>query len=577
MNKMQPGILAVRALNQYRRRDVIAYLGLRYYLHSASSRSDQWIKRIAPHLVMSRQGAAYFRVHHFKEHVSGEVKHRPLFLPGANEALSETALLDECAKLAMFGNHKSVFSYPLALVDSRYGTFDHYSHGLRARHEGIAAACVETPSGVVRYLDIKRFYPSIKIDVAMRIWKKFAEGSGLPSEFRDLGERLILDHGSVDRLDEKNALLTGPMFSHLLANLVLREFDEEMAAKLPGRYFRYVDDITIVGESKAVAHSIDEIRRRLGDVGFTLHDDKSPKNFEVAVGAWLKGRDDFKQTNREFSWMALIGGLKDFLLLNPAERNTIQAAFRAEGFRIPVIDYNAAVHERDALERIRNNMWRAWRRHKMRGTSAKTLIAHAVGLRQQCEGDLNKCLTEKPVSGFDRKRLIPKLRYLSGQVAYLSSAESLMNIGKRLAVYHEMDLQAGVLKAVGTEKLDEVLPLGTNAAQAAAQPLRAAGSKCTIGVGIHDEVAEQSLAVFMLNGVNIDNPNKRASSELIGFAADGANAGLMKSGDPFVRELACLHGFSGNARHPAMLESIFDEDERLAMDTIEQLQESASQ
>lgn len=577
MNQLRPGKLSVRALNQYRRRDVIAYLGLRYYLHNSSARSDQWIKRVAPQLVMSRQGAAYFRVNHFKEHDLGKVKHRPLFLPGANEALSETALLDECAKLAKFGNHKSVFSYPLALADSRYGTFDHYSHGLRARHEGIAAACGEVPSGVVRYLDLKRFYPSIKVDVAIRVWKYFSEEAGLSSEFRDLGERLILDHGSVDRSDEQNALLTGPMFSHLLANLVLREFDEEMAEKLPGRYFRYVDDITIVGESKAVADSIEHIRRRLGDMGFKLHGDGYPKNFEVAVGAWLKGRDDFKQTKREFSWMALIGGLKDFLLLNPAERNSIQTAFRAEGFRIPVIDYSAAVHERDGLERIRNHIGKAWRRHQMRGISANTLIAHAVGLRQQCEADLNKFLGQKSVSGFDRKRLIPRLRYLSGQVAYLASAKSLLNIAQGMAAYHEMDLQAGVLKAVGTEKLDEVLPLGTNAAQAAAQPLRAAGSKCTIGAGPLDEASEQSLAVFMLNGVNIDNPNKSASSELIGFAAGGANAGMMKSADPFVRELACLHGISENARHPAMLESIFDEDERLAMDTVEQLQESTSQ
>lgn len=575
MNKMRPGILAVRALNQYRRRDVIAYLGLRYYLHSSSSRSDQWIKRVAPKLVMSRQGAAYFRVHHFKEHDSGKVKHRPLFLPGANEALAETALLDECAKLIKFANHKSVFSYPLALADSRYGPFDHYSRGLRARHDGIAAACGETPSGVVRYLDLKRFYPSIKIDVALGIWKKFAEG--LTAEFRDLGERLILDHGSVDRLDEKNALLTGPMFSHLLANLVLREFDEQMAVKLPGRYFRYVDDITIVGERKAVAKTIDEIRRRLDDIGFTLHPDGFPKNFEVTVGSWLEGRNDFNPENREFSWMALIGGLKDFLLLNPAERNPIHAAFRAEGFRIPIIDYNAAVHERDSIERIRNNMWKAWRRHKMRGTSVKTLIAHAVGLRQQCESDLNRFLAETPVSGFARKRLIPRLRYLSGQVAYLSGAEYLSSIGKGLAAYPEMDMQAGVLKAVGTEKLDDVLALGTNAAQAAAQPLRAAGSKCTIGAGILDEVAEQSLAVFMLNGVNIDNPHKTANSELTRFAANGASAELMKSSDPFTRELACLHGVNGNARHSAMLESIFDEDERLAMDTVEQLQESASQ
>jgi hypothetical protein len=52
-------------------------------------------------------------------------------------------------------------------------------------------------------------------------------------------------------------ILTGPMFSHLLGNLVLRELDEECSKSLPARYFRYVDDITLVGDADAVARSQD--------------------------------------------------------------------------------------------------------------------------------------------------------------------------------------------------------------------------------------------------------------------------------------------------------------------------------
>jgi hypothetical protein len=40
---LRPGILAVRAVNQYRRREVFAYLGLRYYLENTAARSDTWI------------------------------------------------------------------------------------------------------------------------------------------------------------------------------------------------------------------------------------------------------------------------------------------------------------------------------------------------------------------------------------------------------------------------------------------------------------------------------------------------------------------------------------------------------
>ena len=38
VNLSRPGILAVRAVNQYRRRDVLPYLGLRYYLYNNAAR-----------------------------------------------------------------------------------------------------------------------------------------------------------------------------------------------------------------------------------------------------------------------------------------------------------------------------------------------------------------------------------------------------------------------------------------------------------------------------------------------------------------------------------------------------------
>jgi len=41
---MSDSILAIKALNQYRKRDVIPYLGLRYYLDNTSARRDRWIQ-----------------------------------------------------------------------------------------------------------------------------------------------------------------------------------------------------------------------------------------------------------------------------------------------------------------------------------------------------------------------------------------------------------------------------------------------------------------------------------------------------------------------------------------------------
>lgn len=82
MNNLRPGILAVRAVNQYRRRDVLTYLGLRYYLNNAAARTDQWAKQIAPDIVMTRTDSPYFHALHFKEITqNGKVEHRQIILP----------------------------------------------------------------------------------------------------------------------------------------------------------------------------------------------------------------------------------------------------------------------------------------------------------------------------------------------------------------------------------------------------------------------------------------------------------------------------------------------------------------
>jgi len=67
MKPERPGILAVRAVNQYRRRDVLTYLGLRYYLHNSAARTDQWARQVATDLVLTRTDSPYFQALHYKD------------------------------------------------------------------------------------------------------------------------------------------------------------------------------------------------------------------------------------------------------------------------------------------------------------------------------------------------------------------------------------------------------------------------------------------------------------------------------------------------------------------------------
>jgi hypothetical protein len=580
MKPSRPGVLAVRCVNQYRRRDVLTYLALRYYLDNSAAQPDEWARRVAVDLVLTRSGLPYFRSEHFKEIGShGQVVHRSLFIPGANEALAEAALLDECAKYPRaFGNLDCVFSYLLTSGDSRSGIFSHYVNGLHARHAAIAETCIAIPTGVVRYTDVKSFYPNITGDLAQSAWRKQCDSSGISQVYRELGERLIRDHETAGA-GSSRGLLTGPMLSHLLANLVLRDLDEEFSTRLPARYFRYVDDMTLVGGQDEVTHSLGIIRSRLGSLGLSLHDDDSPKNLTVTCSDWLQGRDDFRQSRREVSWMTLIGDLKRFLLSRPDERDALHAAFLDEGFRIPVRDYSGACQEMSYLQHILRWSKKSWFRYKNRSVTIASLLNQARILRGVYERRLREHLEGAlDLAGFDRKRRVPKLRYWASRLIYLAADDPLLRLSELARELPELRFHAEVMRAVADGNVDQVLRMGTNAAQAAAQPLRAAGKGATTTTTNWSPVTEQSLAVFRLNGVAVELPNQgfAGDSELLRFATSGTDVELMKSGNPFIREIACLHGISAAVRHPSMLDLAFDEDEITAMDAVEQLQQSLS-
>jgi hypothetical protein len=162
MSDMRPEILAVRAINQYRRRDILPYLGLRYYLANRCALRDRWAGDVASHLVISRTKPIYFSALHFKEHQAGKpVEHRQMHLPGPNEAFAEAALLNECSRhREAFQALPCVFSYRFAPADSPEGIFEMYFSGFRERHTAVANACRQDTNATVLYTDIRRFYPN---------------------------------------------------------------------------------------------------------------------------------------------------------------------------------------------------------------------------------------------------------------------------------------------------------------------------------------------------------------------------------------------------------------------------------
>jgi hypothetical protein len=121
-----------------------------------------------------------------------------------------------------------------------------------------------------------------------------------------------------------------------------------------------------------------------------------------------------------------------------------------------------------------------------------------------------------------------------------------------------------------------LLGLGVNAAQAAAQAFAANDQAANLSAIPQDEGSRQSLAVLIANGVHVQGVELNDGSELLRLALQGCDRDLMKSDNAFIRELACLHGLAPEARHAEMFRTVFDQDDDLVMDAVDQLQDYPS-
>jgi hypothetical protein len=219
-------------------------------------------------------------------------------------------------------------------------------------------------------------------------------------------------------------------------------------------------------------------------------------------------------------------------------------------------------------------------RRRAQDLSISSILTEAATLRRRYAEEVDVLLLGvERLAGYDRKRRLPKLRYRASRLIYLATDEVLIRLAGGLDAVPELAFHRTAMKAVATGNVQDVIGCGTNAVQAAAQPLRACGRTAMLDRRPSCSREYQGLAVLGLNGVPVagNGFDPSAGDELSRFAfLAGAERSFMESNDPFIRELACLHGSDGVRRHPAMLECAFDEDDDLSLDAIDQLRQSGS-
>lgn len=560
------GHIASACINQYRSRDIFEYLGLRYCLEADVARSDNWSGDNAAQAVFAKKEGAYLRSYHFKQvDKNGVFEDRDIFVPSVTEALAEVALLRKCSERYNSLLSNRVFSYRLDNHDSSAGAFDPYMKGLRERQARIADACRSVPDGNVVYIDITKFYPSITPERAKGAWLAFCKGSDLDEVDVDLGLKLIENHQARSA---GKSILTGPMFSHFVANLVLREVDE-FAESLDVHYFRYVDDLTLVGEKQSVESAVSALRANLAERGFIIHAMDAPKTLIVTARSWLEGSNDFSPEDQSIAWMRLVGDIKKFLIFDNSKMRDLEDALFLAGARLPIPDYAEAVKEASSYRRIRLfGLWN-WLKLKTRAVTVESIMADLETLRWRLHGQAIDALSRPvPADSYERKRAVSQLRYRLGRLLLIGQEQMLETLVSRLGDWPELAYHAEIMKAVITGECSNIVAMGSNVSQAVAQIFRPSLKTAKFSQVVRGEKETQGLAVFILNGVPVEAQVANADHPLLRFARGPVDKELMNSPRGLLQELACLHGL-GVARHPTTLRTAFDIDENMIFDALE--------
>lgn len=567
--KVRAETLSKRAVFQYRRRDILAYASLRLYLRNQCTVRDRWIQQIAVGLELDKDYSNYNHIRQFKEmDDKGCVEFRDLYIPGPNEILAETALLAECSDAAhAFSPPSGVYSYRLATGTDTQGVFQYYFHGFRERHKLMGQACHEQKDAVVIYTDIRRFYPSVTIEKAKDVWKTACTESGLSETYNELGLKLIENYKKNN--GNTSSLLIGPMFSHLIGNLILREIDLRMQEEAPGRYFRYVDDFVIVAPKQTALELENVISGMLNDMGLGLHPDKRLK---VSSTRWLEFEHAFEDKETGVSWKTFIGGLKQLLLLKPESRDEVEIRFREAGIRILPIDYSEVVQDSRFQQMIGALSKNPFHRNRMRNLSPEQIVSDGLHLRTLYARQLNEILSELHTSdAFGRKMRVPRLRFLLSRLGYLATVEQLKTITYAIEGVEEVAIFLEIFRALVQHDVSDLLRFGPKAAQMVAQPLRAGSEPVNFSFPNCEKEVLQAYAILQLNGVPLKETSTPArDDDMIVFCSGGKEvAELRQSPNLYFRELACLHGSAEPDLLRSCLDSAFDRDEFMVFDMLD--------
>jgi RNA-directed DNA polymerase len=208
---------------------------------------------------------------------------------------------------------------------------------------------------VVLSMDIENFFGNINEEMVYNMFSKFGYTNHLS--------------GTLSRLCSlDDELAQGAPTSPVISNIILKEFDEEIGAKvieLGGRYSRYSDDLTFSGNIELPVEIIElEVTRLLKKIGFKVKKNKTKKMYrhhrQIVTGVIVNKKVQISKKDRREIRQAChyikTFGLKDHLLrINETRSNYLQHLMGRINFGLQMNPHDEELKEYMSFLRIQSS------------------------------------------------------------------------------------------------------------------------------------------------------------------------------------------------------------------------------
>ncbi|MEX0144097.1 RNA-directed DNA polymerase [Massilia sp. LMS1-1-1.1] len=315
-----------RPVNALRKGYDPAFLGAKIRAKNPSAMQAAIIERSIQKKLNSSEHWNYKKYSIFKGiNSEGKLEYRRCLTPSPTTAAAEAFLINEISLFKHLISPPNVFSYRIA----NHNTSSNYKYFLpeyEARNKAILSCLTKSQDHVAVFFDIEKFYPSVNIQIMIDKLKKFHLEM---KQHIDL--KVFVDFSIQQLMESPSGLPVGTEVSHLLANILLRDFDKKLCEKFGDKFFRYVDDITIVCHRSEIETTKTAVNALISELGL------SPNHEKEEVYSLLQWESETNTNPIEgedfFNYCQL---LENWLKTDLSRFESTRRNLRDEGFHIPL-------------------------------------------------------------------------------------------------------------------------------------------------------------------------------------------------------------------------------------------------